>query len=196
MWPSRRATVATSIDVVAATDHHHAFADMAQAPVVERAQERRRSHAVGASAPRHLQAAGAFAPSHMNTASNSRSMLSIVDVTADPRCSGGADAPNCVTATAFLRAFNDGRLRHVGKRGGGGRGGDTSIDVATVARRLGHITQMHDKDRPEYVIQGRVAHDVAEISAKQGAEVILTSLFPLDQMQANKHEIEQALAEA
>ncbi|OGA47513.1 MAG: glutamate synthase [Betaproteobacteria bacterium RIFCSPLOWO2_12_FULL_62_58] len=107
----------------------------------------------------------------------------------------GADAPNCVTATAFLRAFNDGRLRHVGKRVVVVGGGDTSIDVATVARRLGHITQVHEQDRPEYVIQGRVAHDVAEISAKQGAEVILTSLFPIDQMQANKHEIEQALAE-
>ena len=107
----------------------------------------------------------------------------------------GADAPNCVTATAFLRAFNDGRLRHVGKRVVVVGGGDTSIDVATVARRLGHITQVHEKDRPEYVIQGRVAHDVAEISAKQGAEVMLTSFFPIDQMQANKHEIEQALAE-
>ena len=107
----------------------------------------------------------------------------------------GADAPNCVTATAFLRAFNDGRLRHVGKRVVVVGGGDTSIDVATVARRLGHITQAHEKDRPEYVIQGRVGHDVAEISAKQGAEVILTSLFPIDQMQANRHEIEQALAE-
>ncbi len=107
----------------------------------------------------------------------------------------GADAPNCVTATAFLRAFNDGRLRHVGKRVVVVGGGDTSIDVATVARRLGHITQVHEQDRPEYVIQGRVAHDVAEISAKQGAEVILTSLFPIDQMQANRHEIEQALAE-
>ena len=28
----------------------------------------------------------------------------------------GADAPNVVTATSFLKAFNDGRLRHVGKR--------------------------------------------------------------------------------
>jgi len=36
---------------------------------------------------------------------------------------------------------------------------------------------------------------VAEISAKEGAEVTLTSVFPIDKMQANKHEIEQALAE-
>ena len=107
----------------------------------------------------------------------------------------GAAAPNCVTATAFLRAFNDGRMRHVGKRVVVIGGGDTSIDVATVARRLGHIEQMHDKDRPEFAIAGQIAHDVAEVSARQGAEVTLTSVFAIDKMQANKHEIEQALAE-
>jgi NADPH-dependent glutamate synthase beta subunit-like oxidoreductase len=49
----------------------------------------------------------------------------------------GAEAPNVVTATAFLKAFNDGRMQHVGKRVVVVGGGDTSIDVATVARRLG-----------------------------------------------------------
>jgi len=107
----------------------------------------------------------------------------------------GASAPNCVTATAFLRAFNDGRMRHVGKRVVVIGGGDTSIDVATVARRLGHIDKAGEKDLPEYAIAGHVAHDVAEISAKQGAEVTLTSVFTISGMQANKHEIEQALAE-
>ena len=39
------------------------------------------------------------------------------------------------------------------------------------------------------------APGVAEISARQGAEVTLTSVFAIDNMQANKHEIEQAEAE-
>ncbi|PKO27699.1 MAG: glutamate synthase [Betaproteobacteria bacterium HGW-Betaproteobacteria-9] len=107
----------------------------------------------------------------------------------------GADAPNCVTATSFLKAFNDGRLRHVGKRVVVVGGGDTSIDVATVARRLGHIDQIHESDRPEHAIAGHVAHDVAAVSAKQGAEVTLTSIFAVDKMQASRHEVEHALSE-
>ena len=107
----------------------------------------------------------------------------------------GGDAPNVVTATSFLKAFNDGRLRHVGKRVVVIGGGDTSIDVATVARRLGHIGHAKPTDFPELAIAGHMAHDVASVSAKQGAEVTLTSVFDVNKMQANQHEIEQALAE-
>lgn len=107
----------------------------------------------------------------------------------------GAEAPNCVTAMAFLKAFNDGRLQHVGKRVVVIGGGDTSIDVATVARRLGHITKVNENDRPEHVIAGQVAHDVAQVSAREGAEVVLISRATMDKMNANKHEIDHALAE-
>jgi NADPH-dependent glutamate synthase beta subunit-like oxidoreductase/Pyruvate/2-oxoacid:ferredoxin oxidoreductase delta subunit len=107
----------------------------------------------------------------------------------------GAEAPNVVTATAFLKAFNDGRLQHVGQRVVVVGGGDTSIDVATVARRLGHIDQVHETDRPEMAITGYAAHDAALISRRQGAEVTLTSIFPIEKMQASRHEVEHALGE-
>ena len=107
----------------------------------------------------------------------------------------GSDAPNCVTATAFLKAFNDGRMLHVGRRVVVVGGGDTSIDVATVARRLGHIDQVHESDRPENAIAGFAAHDVASLSSRMGAEVTLTSIFAVDKMQASKAEVEHALAE-
>jgi NADPH-dependent glutamate synthase beta subunit-like oxidoreductase/Pyruvate/2-oxoacid:ferredoxin oxidoreductase delta subunit len=107
----------------------------------------------------------------------------------------GADAPNCVTAMAFLRAFNEGRLQHVGNKVVVIGGGDTSIDVATVARRLGKITNASDKDLPENVLAGQTAHDVASIAARQGVEVVLISRATVDKMAANKHEIEQAQAE-
>ncbi len=107
----------------------------------------------------------------------------------------GSNAPNCVTATSFLKAFNDGRLQHVGKRVVVVGGGDTSIDVATVARRLGHIDKINESDRPEHAIAGHVAHDVAQASVRQGAEVTLTTIFAIDKMQASKHEVEHALSE-
>ena len=103
---------------------------------------------------------------------------------------GADNVPNVVTATAFLRAFNDGRLQHVGKRVVVVGGGDTSMDVATVARRLGHIEHSKPTDW-ESAIAGQLAQDAADISRRQGAEVTLTSVY----LAASKHELEHAQAE-
>ena len=102
---------------------------------------------------------------------------------------GAENVPNVVTATAFLKAFNDGRLKHVGKRVVVG-GGDTSMDVATVARRLGHIENAKPTDW-ESAIAGQLAQDAADISRRQGAEVTLTTVY----MMASKQEIEHAQSE-
>ncbi|GAB4361296.1 MAG: NAD(P)-binding protein [Gammaproteobacteria bacterium] len=107
----------------------------------------------------------------------------------------GGDAPNCITGVAFLNAFNDGRLKHVSGRVVVVGGGDTSIDVASVARRLGHIKNVHEKDRPESAILGQVAHDVASTAKREGAEVLLISRRPIESMHAAKKEIEDALRE-
>ncbi|BAU48515.1 glutamate synthase [Sulfurifustis variabilis] len=107
----------------------------------------------------------------------------------------GADAPNCVTGVAFLEAFNQGRLRFVSNRVLVIGGGDTSIDVVSVARRLGYVSEVGEAERPENVVLGYAAHDAAKAAAKQGADVMLISRQPIEKMNAAKHEIDDAIRE-
>ncbi len=107
----------------------------------------------------------------------------------------GADAPNCITGVAFLEAFNQGRLRFVSNRVVVIGGGDTSIDVVSVARRLGYVKETKESDRPEFVVLGHTAHDVSTAAAKQGADVLLISRQPVEKMNAAKHEIDDAMRE-
>ena len=109
---------------------------------------------------------------------------------------GWDNTPNCVTGVAFLKAFNEGRMKVTASKVVCVGGGDTSIDVVSVARRLGHIEQTNPTDRPELVVHdGFVAHDSAITAAAQGAEVTLTSLFPRSNMTAAEHEVNDALHE-
>jgi NADPH-dependent glutamate synthase beta subunit-like oxidoreductase len=104
--------------------------------------------------------------------------------------------PNCVSGVAFLKAFNEDRMKVTAKKVVCVGGGDTSIDVVSVARRLGNIEHTNPTDRPELVVQdGFVAHDAALSAASQGSEVTLTSLFPKDNMTAAEHEVHDALHE-
>lgn len=107
----------------------------------------------------------------------------------------GADAENCISGVAFLQAFNQGRLQHITGRIVVVGGGDTSIDVASVARRLGHISTSHENDRPENIVLGHTAHDVASTAIREGADVTLTSLFRFDDMMASEREREDAVSE-
>ena len=107
----------------------------------------------------------------------------------------GADASNCISGIAFLAAFNEGRLQAVTGKVIVIGGGDTSIDVASVARRLGAITEVHENDRAENVILGQTAHDVAATAKREGADVMLTSLFPVEEMTAAEHEVRDATNE-
>ena len=107
----------------------------------------------------------------------------------------GAEAINCLTGVDFLEAFNMGKLQLVSERVVVIGGGDTSIDVVSVARRLGHITETHEKDRPENVILGHTAHDVASSATRQGATVTLCSRSAIENMPAAQHEIDDATRE-
>jgi NADPH-dependent glutamate synthase beta subunit-like oxidoreductase len=100
----------------------------------------------------------------------------------------GGDAPNCVSGVAFLAAFNEGRMKHTARKVVVIGGGDTAMDVVSVARRLGHITTPHDSDRPEAVIHNHTAHDVAATASREGAEVMLIYRRPIENMPAAEHE--------
>jgi glutamate synthase (NADPH/NADH) small chain len=107
----------------------------------------------------------------------------------------GFDADNCITGVEFLEAFNQGWVFSTAQKIVVVGGGDTSVDVASVARRLGHITHRADKGRSESVVLGHTAHDVAGTARREGVKAVLTSLFPIEEMTAAEHEREDALRE-
>ncbi len=107
----------------------------------------------------------------------------------------GGDAPNCVSGVKFLEAFNTGRLQVASDNVVCVGGGDTSIDVVSVARRLGKINKRNAQERPELVVHGYVAHDAAIAASRSGADVTLTSLLPRAAMTAAEHEVHDALTE-
>jgi glutamate synthase (NADPH) small chain len=107
----------------------------------------------------------------------------------------GADAENCITGVEFLDAFNRGWMFSTAKRIVVVGGGDTSIDVASVARRLGHVGAPHMHDLPPTGGFGQTAHDVAGALRREGVNVLLTSLFPVEKMTAAEREREDAKRE-
>ncbi|HED13691.1 MAG TPA: FAD-dependent oxidoreductase [Gammaproteobacteria bacterium] len=107
----------------------------------------------------------------------------------------GNDAPNCITGLEFLEAYNKGRLKIGASKVVCIGGGDTSIDVVSVSRRLGSIPGLDAKLLPEEVIAGRVVHDETLVAQRQSADVTLTALFPQDKMTASEEEVSDALQE-
>ena len=107
----------------------------------------------------------------------------------------GGEAPNCVSGVSFLRAFNEGRLQHLSGRVLVIGAGDTAMDVAAVARRIGHIQHAHDHDRPEQVILGNTVHDVATAARREGADVWIVYRRPISKAPATEHELKAVKAE-
>ena len=98
----------------------------------------------------------------------------------------GADAPNCVGGIEFLRAFNEGRLPEVPGRVLVIGGGDTSIDVSTVARKLGAFSGANGK--PLTYTQDMVS----AVAAASGEHVTLTSTLALEELRASPREVADA----
>nr|AFI78400.1 intracellular sulfur oxidation protein DsrL [uncultured bacterium ws101A12] len=102
---------------------------------------------------------------------------------------------NCINGIEFLDAFNEGYALGTAKKVVVVGGGDTSIDVASVARRLGHITKDYLPERNDGSVVDFTSHDVASSLTREGMEATLTSLFPVEQMTAAEREREDAKRE-
>ena len=105
---------------------------------------------------------------------------------------GWDNTPNCVDALSFLEAFNNGRMKVTGKKLVCIGGGDTSIDVVSVARRIGFNA---DAGLPEDILNNDVVQDQALADSAEPVDATLTSLFTKDKMMAAEHEITDALKE-
>ncbi len=107
----------------------------------------------------------------------------------------GGDAPNCVDGMSYLRAFNEGRLRYLDGRVLVIGAGDTAMDVLAVARRIGNINNITDKDRPDNVILGHTVHDVATAARRSSADVWVVYRRPISEAPATKHELDAVIRE-
>jgi Pyruvate/2-oxoacid:ferredoxin oxidoreductase delta subunit len=94
----------------------------------------------------------------------------------------------------FLEQFNKGEMHYTANRVVCVGGGDTSIDVVSVSRRIGTLKDYNEN--PEDVVNAKISHDDVDASLKKGCDnVTLTALFPRDQMTAAEHEVNDALTE-
>lgn len=107
----------------------------------------------------------------------------------------GGDAPNCVDGMSYLRAFNEERLKYLDGRVLVIGAGDTAMDVLAVARRIGNINNITEKDRPDNVILGHTVHDVATAAKRKSADVWVIYRRPITQAPATKHELEAVIRE-
>jgi len=107
---------------------------------------------------------------------------------------GWDETPNCVSAVKFLEQFNKGEMKYTGKRVLCIGGGDTSIDVVSVSRRIGTIAG--DVPNPEDVVNGKTSHaDHDSTKNIPCDQVTLTALFKKEEMTAAEHEVEDATIE-
>jgi glutamate synthase (NADPH/NADH) small chain len=106
---------------------------------------------------------------------------------------GWEGTPNCVSGVAFLKAFNEGRMKVTGKKLICVGGGDTSIDVVSVSRRIGHNAAAGNPE--DVVLSDDLDQDQALVDSAESVDATLTSLFTKDKMFAAEHEIHDALHE-
>ena len=104
------------------------------------------------------------------------------------------DVPNCVTAVDFLEQFNKNEMKYTASKVVCVGGGDTSIDVVSVSRRIGTLKDY--TEFPEDAAEGRIVHgDIADSDRVACESVVLTALFAEEDMTAAEHEVLDAKRE-
>ncbi len=103
------------------------------------------------------------------------------------------EASNCVSGVAFLKAFNEGRMKATGAKLICIGGGDTSIDVVSVARRIGTNSAIGNAE--DVILDSSINHDDSISADAIPQAATLTSLFTKEKMMAAEHEIHDALKE-
>jgi NADPH-dependent glutamate synthase beta subunit-like oxidoreductase len=107
---------------------------------------------------------------------------------------GWSETPNCVSAVQFLEQFNKGEMKYTANKVLCIGGGDTSIDVVSVSRRIGTLKDY--KENPEDAVNSVIKHgDIADSDRTPCENVTLTALFKREEMTAAEHEVEDALIE-
>ncbi len=106
----------------------------------------------------------------------------------------GGDAPNVVSGIKFLEAYNKGNLLHNVKNVLVIGGGDTAMDVAAVARRIGYVDG-NDQESTESVIKAQGKHDPASAANRQEADVTIVYRRPTAKMPATEMEIQHTVHE-
>ena len=108
---------------------------------------------------------------------------------------GWNEAPNCIDGLAFLKAYNEGRLQYLTGRTIVIGGGNTAMDCAGVARRLGDIKGGADVIRPEKVVAGEAEHPETPVSGRQLGETWIVYRRPFSMAPADQHEKDAVIDE-
>ncbi len=110
----------------------------------------------------------------------------------------GADAPNCTDGITFLRDYNEGRIDCAGKHIVVIGGGDTAMDVAAVARRLGAECDagVSPQNQTKVTVAAREANGRQLMHVmRQSSEVVIAYRRHVQEMPCTKHELEAVIEE-
>ncbi|MET0121942.1 MAG: NAD(P)-binding protein [Candidatus Thiodiazotropha sp. 6PLUC9] len=110
------------------------------------------------------------------------------------RVEGGA-APNCVDGMTFLKSFNEGSLKYLNGRILVIGGGDTAMDVAAVAKRIGEVANLDSSERPEAVFDGSGSQSNDQTAKRSDSDCWLVYRRPIAKAPCTKHELEACIAE-